>query len=68
MTSACAEWGQWQTASLIVNEADMKPAVDGVCQGNVKQDAPKIRMIAWLGGGSKYFLFSSLPGEMIQFD
>ena len=22
----------------------------------------------WLGGGFKYFLFSPLPGEMIQFD
>ena len=24
--------------------------------------------IGFLGGGFKYFLFSSLPGEMIQFD
>ena len=24
--------------------------------------------IPYLGGGFKYFLFSSLPGEMIQFD
>ena len=24
--------------------------------------------IAYLGGGFKYFLFSPLPGEMIQFD
>ena len=24
--------------------------------------------VLWLGGGFRYFLFSSLPGEMIQFD
>ena len=24
--------------------------------------------IRWLGGGFKHFLFSPLPGEMIQFD
>ena len=31
-------------------------------------DATRYEFTIWLGGGFKYFLFSPLFGEMIQFD
>ena len=33
-----------------------------------KQHKTLLKINGWLGGGFKYFLFSPLLGEMIQFD
>ena len=37
-------------------------------EGKPQLKEMEANLTSWLGGGFKYFLFSPVPGEMIQFD
>ncbi len=49
-------------------KGDVIAFIDCHCAPQDQWHKEQIAAVSWLGGGFKYFLFSPLPGEMIQFD
>ena len=74
----CANWTQatcgsprksipWTTL-VTVFWPWVKPFLDPQNHARVVQGENKMPAILYLGGGFKYVLFSTLPGEMTHFD
>ena len=58
-----------QISSRTENTSFWAPKMNAEVSGNTIFISGKSRLVKYkLGGGFKYFLFSSLPGEMIHFD